>query len=180
MINPENSKIYRDTTDITAASAVTVLTEYAPLVKSRAQRYLSNGCELDDLIQEGNIGLLTAFLRYKSELSSFITFARRCIDASIIDYLRRTSKISKIPDALIVDIVDVNVADSSPDPEYRLSVKDEYLKVVDKAHSALSKLEFAVFSDLLHGFTYDEIAVRLGLNIKSVNNAVQRIRTKLK
>lgn len=180
MIISENSKNDRELTDISGLSAVAILTEYAPLVKSRALKYLSNGCELDDLIQEGNIGLLFAYLRYNSGLSSFTTFARRCIDASIIDYLRKSSKISQIPDELLVDIGDVQVADSSPDPEYSLSVKDEYLKVVSKAHTVLSEMEFAVFSDLLHGYTYDEIAARHGLGLKSVNNAVQRIRVKLK
>lgn len=180
MSNPETGKNDRKTADISDSSAVALLTEYSPLVKSRALKYLSNGCELDDLIQEGNIGLLSASLRYNSKLSSFTTFARRCIDASIIDYLRKNNKVSKIPDDMLVDIGDVQVADSYPDPEYSLAVKEEYLKVVDKAHTILSELEFSVFSDRLRGYAHDEIAERHGLNLKSVNNAVQRIRAKLK
>lgn len=175
-----SSEITRVSADIASDSVVTVLTEYAPLVKSRALKYLNNFCELDDLIQEGNIGLLTASLKYNSELSSFTTFARRCIDASIIDYLRRLNKLSQIPKDLLVDIGDVQVADSSSDPVQRLTVKDEYLKVVERARTVLSKGEFAVFSYILRGFSPAEIALRLESNLKSVNNTVFRIRAKLK
>lgn len=161
-------------------SAVQIVTEYAPLVKSRALSFLTNGCELDDLIQEGNIGLLSAALRYNEGLASFATFARRCIDAAIIDYLRKSSKLSQIPSKMLVDINDVQIADSSPDLAHFVSVKEEYAQLLEKAESVLSKLEYAVFSDMLGGYSYDEIALRNKINLKSVNNAIRRIRQKLK
>ncbi len=161
-------------------SAVQIVTEYAPLVKSRALSFLTNGCELDDLIQEGNIGLLSAALRYNEGLSSFATFARRCIDAAIIDYLRKSSKLSQIPSKMLVDINDIQIADSSPDLAHFVSVKEEYAQLLEKAGLVLSKLEYAVFSDMLGGFSYDEIALHNNINLKSVNNAIRRIRQKLK
>ncbi len=162
------------------ASTVEILTKYAPLVKSRALKFLTNNGELDDLIQEGSIGLLSASRRYNGELSAFTTFARRCIDASIIDYLRKSSKLSCIPENMLVDISDVQVADFSVDPEHTVSVKDEYTLTLEKAKNNLSGLESVVFFDLLHGFSIEEIAERNAMNTKSVNNAIQRIRTKLK
>ena len=161
-------------------SVVGVVTEYAPLVKSRALSFLTLGCELDDLIQEGNIGLLSAAKKYDECLSSFPTFARRCIDAAIIDYLRKSSKLSRIPEAMLVDIADVQVADTALEPLHLVSVKDEYASMLKKAGSCLSKLEYSVFSDMLSGFSYDEISVRNRINLKSVNNAIRRIRVKLK
>ncbi len=161
-------------------SVVGIVTEYAPLVKSRALSFLTGGCELDDLIQEGNIGLLSAALRYNENLSSFATFARRCIDAAIIDYLRKSSKLSQIPSKMLVDINDVNIADSSPDPEHSVSVKEEYTEMLKKAKTELSKMEYSVFSDMLSGYSYDEIAYRNKINLKSVNNAIRRIRVKLR
>lgn len=161
-------------------SAVQIVTEYAPLVKSRALSFLTNGCELDDLIQEGNIGLLSAALRYNEGLSSFATFARRCIDAAIIDYLRKSSKLSQIPSKMLVDINDIQIADSSPDLAHFVSVKEEYAQLLEKAESVLSNLEYAVFSDMLGGYSYDEIALHNNINLKSVNNAIRRIRQKLK
>lgn len=161
-------------------SAVQIVTEYAPLVKSRALSFLTSGCELDDLIQEGNIGLLSAAIRYNEHLSSFATFARRCIDSAIIDYLRKTSRLSQIPSSMLVDINDVQIADSSPDPQYSVSVKDEYEELLKKARYELSKLEYSVFFDMLSGYSYDEIAFRNNINLKSVNNAIRRIRQKLK
>ncbi len=180
MVTPKNSKNSVNPVDKDLKSVVTILSEYAPLVKSRALKYLNNYCELDDLIQEGNIGLLTAASKYISGLSSFTTFAQRCIDASIIDYLRRLNKLSQIPKDLLVDIGDVQVVDFSADPEQTLTVKDEYLKVVERARLVLSKGEFAVFSYILRGFSSKEIALRLETGLKSVNNTVGRIRAKLK
>lgn len=161
-------------------SAVGIVTEYAPLVKSRALSFLTSECELDDLIQEGNIGLLSASMRYNEHLSSFATFARRCIDAAIIDYLRKSSKLSKIPSKMLVDINDVQIADSSLDVESFVLVKEEYAELLKKAEASLSKLEYAVFSDMLRGYSYDEMAYRNSINLKSVNNAIRRIRVKLK
>ncbi len=161
-------------------TAVEALALYAPLVKSRALKYVSGNVELDDLIQEGSIGFLTAYLRYRAELSGFTTFAVRCIDSAIIDYLRRQNKNSQIPDELVVDIDDFDIADRSVNIENSLAVKDEYRKMLDKAHSVLSEIEFSVFSDLLRGYTNREIAVRCSLSGQAVNNAVQRIRRKLK
>lgn len=176
MANGENSGAFVGV----GLSAVQIVTEYAPLVKSRALSFLTSGCELDDLIQEGNIGLLSASIRYNEHLSSFPTFARRCIDSAIIDYLRKTSRLSQIPSSMLVDINDVQIADSTPDPQYSVSVKDEYEELLKKAKTELSKLEHSVFSDMLSGYSYDEIAFRNNINLKSVNNAIRRIRQKLK
>ena len=175
--NGENNSVYADGCRL---STVGIVTEYAPLVKSRALSFLTPECELDDLIQEGNIGLLSASMRYNEHLSSFATFARRCIDAAIIDYLRKSSKLSKIPSKMLVDINDVQIADSSLDVENFISVKEEYSELLNKAEETLSKLEYAVFSDMLSGYSYDEIAYRNSINLKSVNNAIRRIRVKLK
>ena len=161
-------------------SPVEALTKYAPLVKSRAMSFIGPDLELDDIIQEGNIGLLTAALKYDGSIASFATFARRCIDSSIIDYLRKSRKISQIPNDLLVDISDIEVADSAPDPEYSVSKKDEYDLFLKKAGSVLSKFEYSVFSYMLHGLSAGEISERLNLDLKSGRNAVQRIRLKLK
>lgn len=159
---------------------LSVLVDYAPLVKSRALLFLSSGCELEDLIQEGSIGLYSASLTYNCELSTFGTFARRCIDSAIIDYLRRMQKASSIPNELFVDIDDIEVADNYLDVEYFISVKDEYSSLREKALKCLSAFEFTVFTDLLRGYQQKEIAIRNKTELKSVHNAVQRIRTKLK
>lgn len=160
-------------------SPVAVLTKYAPLVKSRAVYFSGPDLELEDMIQEGNIGLLTAALKYDSSIASFATFARRCIDSAIIDYLRKARKISHIPNDLLVDINGIEVADSAPDPAHSVSVKDEYRSFLEKAGSVLSSFEYSVFSGMLQGLSSGEIAGNLGVDIKSVRNAVQRIRVKL-
>lgn len=166
--------------DLNEISFVEILTEYSPLVKSRALFFLSNSCEFDDLIQEGTIGLLSAFHKYDEKLSGFATFARRCIDASIIDYLRKSSKLSQVPENMLVDISDIQIADSSLDPVNTVALKDEYTGIVNKANEVLSSLELTVFKALTSGLTRDEIANKNKMSVKSVDNAIQRIRTKLK
>ncbi len=161
-------------------SHMTVLADYAPLVKSRAMLFVTDGCELEDLIQEGNIGLLSATFKYDDSLSAFSTFARRCIDSAIIDYLRKNSKLSVVPNGMLVDIDDFEIPDSSATPEYEVAVKDEYNEMVDKAKSVLSVFEYSVFSGLLRGDSHAEIAAQNGVELKAVRNAVQRIRAKLK
>ena len=161
-------------------NAVELFAEYTALVKSRALKFLNVGCELEDLIQEGNIGLLYAARKYDGNRSSFSTFAYKCIDAAIIDYLRKNSKLSAVPSECLVDIDFVKVADESSDPEAVLFSKDEYNSIVEKANSVLSNRELAVFNDIILGYSYDEISVRNNMNSRAVNNAVQRIRTKLK
>lgn len=161
-------------------SHMSVLSDYAPLVKSRAMLFVNDSCELEDLIQEGNIGLLSATFKYDDSLSAFSTFARRCIDSAIIDYLRKNSKLSVIPQGMLVDIDDIEIPDSAASPEYEVAVKDEYNEMVNKARSVLSDFEFSVFSGLLRGDSHAEIAAQNGVELKAVRNAVQRIRTKLK
>ena len=161
-------------------SSVSALTGYASLVKSRALSFSACGCEVEDLVQEGNIGLLTAAATYNGELSSFSTFARRCIDAAIIDYLRKTHKMSDVPKSMLVDINGLEVADSAPDIEYSLLMKEEYALTVNKAGELLSDFEYSVFSDLIRGYSQKEISEKNGASVKSVQNAVQRIRAKLK
>ncbi len=161
-------------------SPVTVLSDYAPLVKSRALLFSTDGCELDDLIQEGNIGLLLATVKYDSSRSAFSTFARKCIDASIIDCLRKNNKITRIPSQLLVDINDYEIPDSSHSPEHLVTVKEEYSQMLSKAKTSLSEFEYSVFGGLLRGDSHAEIAEKNGVEIKAVRNAVQRIRTKFK
>lgn len=159
---------------------ISVLVKYAPLVKLRALHFSPNENELDDLIQEGNIGLYNAIARFDGERSSFKTFATRCIDGAIIDYLRKSGKNSVVPDALKVDIEGIDIADKTPGPEYTVSIKDEYSALVKKAKAELSDFEFSVFWGLIRGVSKAQIAKEQATDIKSVSNAIFRIRAKLK
>lgn len=163
-----------------AAPLVSLMTDYAHLVRSRAMSFICSDVELDDLMQEGFIGLLNASESFNGELSAFTTYARKCIDSAIIDFLRRTHKLSRIPESLIVDIDDVSMADVSPEPDYLVSVKDEFSSVIKRAENELSDFEFVVFSGILKGLGYEEIAKLNGVGVKAVRNAVGRFRAKLK
>lgn len=169
-----------DFIDNLGMSAVALFTKYSPLVKNRALRFLVPGLELDDLIQEGNIGLLFAVRKYDSRVSAFATFARKCIDSAIIDYLRKLRKVSAVPGEMLVDISDVEVVDMKIDLEHAVSVKEEYQHFLSKAKETLSAFEHSVFLMMLRGYSPVEIAAIKGVDLKSVRNAVQRVRMKLK
>jgi DNA-directed RNA polymerase specialized sigma24 family protein len=85
-----------------------------------------------------------------------------------------------VPGELLVDINDVEVADLHSDLEHSVSVKEEYQHFLAKALEILSTFEHSVFLMMLRGYSSVEIAAIRGVDIKSVRNAVQRIRTKLK
>lgn len=169
-----------DFIDNESMSAVALFTKYSPLVKNRAMRFLVPDLELDDLIQEGNIGLLFAVRKYDSRVSAFATFARKCIDSAIIDYLRKLRKVSAVPGELLVDISDVEVADSGFDLLHLVSIKEEYQHFLLKAKETLSAFEHSVFLMMLRGYSPVEIAAMKSVDLKSVRNAVQRVRMKLK
>ena len=78
------------------------------------------------------------------------------------------------------DIENIDIADKTPGPEYTVSIKDEYSALVKKAKAELSDFEFSVFRGCIRGVSKAQIAKEQNVDVKSVNNAVFRIRAKLK
>ncbi len=175
--NDDSLVLKRNNEDL---NPISVLVKYASLVKLRALHFSLNEDELEDLIQEGNIGLYNAIARFDNKRSSFKTFATRCIDSAIIDYLRKSGRASAVPESMKVDIENIDIADKTPGPEYTVSIKDEYSALVKKAKAELSDFEFSVFRGCIRGVSKAQIAKEQNVDVKSVNNAVFRIRAKLK
>lgn len=161
-----------------------IITKYRSVVEMIALKYTAFPIETEDLIQEGTIGLLAAIKSFSSEKgASFNTYCSTCINNSIQTALRKFSRKKDIPpDSLLPleeEVVDRNSISV-------LSAEDSFLaresvsiltKQLDKN---LSDFENVVLRLHMFGCSYAEIAMKLNKSPKAIDNALQRIRKKLK
>ena len=133
----------------------------------------------EDALQEASFALYSAVKSFRAEKSSFNTFASLCIKRSLFTYLRSFGNQKNIPDELLSPIDDINIADSNS-PEKIFFDKEDLNALKNNIKLELSPLEFKVLQIYLAGDSYSSIAKKLNLSEKSVNNALFRIRKKLK
>lgn len=173
-----------------------LLKKYEPLIISTAQRlikYISNnGIDLNDLIQEGRIGLFNAIDTFKSSKETlFYTYAKTCIERKIYDLLKisRRGKQSILNNSIPFEIddefgeskdCDYFLKDNTENPEKKL-INDETMKeIFEKAYDRLTDLEIQIFELKVSGFDNKEIVKILDVDYKKVDNTLQRIKAKLK
>lgn len=159
------------------------------LVKSCARPYFLVGGDTEDLIQEGMLGLLKAVQEFDpSRGVSFEQFARVCVSRAIISAVRSslTQKHSVLSDAvplekpLFEDIAQAGPVAGGPvsDPEALVIGREAREELLAGLGRCLSDFEAEVLSLFLDGYSYEEMSAKLGRPLKSVDNAVQRIRRK--
>lgn len=168
---------------------------YKGLVRSVAQPFFLQGGEKDDLLQEGMIGLLQAIQQYDPEQNiKFRSFARLVIQRSMLDAVRSASRRRHEPlnrsISLETEISDSEsdsqlvladtLEDDAPPPDQELISMEQLEGFLAFMQNNLSELELDVVSGLRLGLSYQEIAERLGRSTKSVDNAIQRLRAKIK
>ncbi len=153
---------------------------FIPLIKSRVMLYSGSTTEFDDLVQEASIGFLEAVKSYKIGESSFYGFAKLCIDRKLFDYYKHASRKGAIPRSSMVSLDDSAVIVDNTDTEALLIAQDEYNRLLKLSKNVLSSLEYDVLCLFCNGLSYKEISNRLNIPSKSVDNAMQRIRAKLK
>lgn len=133
----------------------------------------------EDAMQEASFALYSAVKNFKPDKSSFSTFATLCIKRSVITSFKNQQSQKNIPDELLSPIDEIDIADSNSPEKIFFDREDlEALKYNIKLE--LSPLEFKVLQLYLAGETYFDISKRLNITEKSVNNALFRIRKKLK
>ncbi len=168
---------------------------YKNLVRSVARPFFLQGGEKDDLLQEGMIGLLQAIQQYDPEQKTkFRYFARLVIQRSMLDAVRSASRRRHEPlnrsVSLETEITDQDsdsqilladtLQDDAPAPDQKVISAEELEAFLAFMQDNLSTLELEVVSGLQLGLTYREIARKLGRSTKSIDNAIQRLRAKLK
>lgn len=170
-----------------------LILKYKSFVYSKTRTYFLIGSEREDVIQEGMIGLYKAILDYREErLSSFKRFAELCITRQIITSIKTATRQKHLPlnsyislDKPIYDedsertLLDIIVGSETLDPQERLINSEKYKHIQKTLISHLSLLERNVLNYYLNGCTYEEIADKLNRHVKSVDNALQRVKKKL-
>lgn len=172
-----------------------LLKKYKDFVRSKARAYFLVGGDSDDLIQEGMIGLYNAISHYdESKASPFMTYAAICINNKLLSAVSADNRKKNEPLNGYVSLYSVitddageeaSLSDVLPDtdnvnPE-NIILNEEQEKLARKRLlGKLSRLEKEILSYYLEGMSYSEIAVIIGKTEKSVDNAIQRIRSKMK
>lgn len=170
-----------------------LIKKYRNLVRVKARPYFLIGADREDIVQEGMIGLYKGVRDFRGDkLSSFRAFAEMCITRQIITAVKTATRQKHIPlnsyvslnrpiydeesDRTLLDILSGSVV---IDPEEMMIHREEFLDIEDKMEKLLSDLEWKVLMAYLDGKSYQEIAVELHRHIKSIDNALQRVKRKL-
>lgn len=167
--------------DVQAMS--TLLCAYIPIIRKKASTVRLAGMDSDDVAQEGFIGLLDAVNAYNDQKNtSFATFASVCIDNRIKKAVAKanTKKTSLLNNSLNLDEITYEVGSSESDPQNIYIEKEMFLNLQRQLDLLLSSFERKVLSLYLNGCSYEVMAKALGRSDKSIDNALQRIRRKLK
>ena len=167
--------------------------KYTPIVELKAKKYYefckNNGYELNDLIQEGMIGLTSAINDFEdNKTAKFATFANICIDRQLVNFIRNVNrqKHQILNESVSIDaenkkgitLLDV-LNDTNPSPEESFFLLEEQEELKDKIKEKLTDKEKEVFDLRFEGFTYQEIAMLLNISKKSVEGSIFRIRQKI-
>lgn len=163
-----------------------LLIEYKPLVSKIARKYFLIGAEVEDIIQEGMIGLYKAIESYDpTQEASLKTFATLCINRQIQTAIKKSNNnknrfLNEIMELGIDDEERINsLVSTEPNPEEQMLNDERYKFIVGEINKKLSRLEKQILNCYLEGYSYDKIAKILDIDKKSVDNGLNRIRKKL-
>ena len=158
----------------------TLFRRYKNLVKKTVRPYFIIGADREDLIQEGMIGLYKAIRAFESARDSqFSAFAARCIKNQILTAVQSASRKRHSPLNTYISI-DERLPDEDCNPEKILIFREGKSNLENFVSTSLSPLESRILLYYLQGHTYAEIGEKTGRGTKSVDNALFRIRNKIK
>lgn len=172
-----------------------LIEKYKDLVNMKVSKYFMIGAEKEDIIQEGMIGLFKAIQGYNPDKqNSFKTFANLCIERQLITAIKTSNRQKHMPlnsylslsasvsnsnddenDSSMLEYFDSHTTE---DPLDMITKKEYYQQVENAIDKSLSKFEKQVLNRFIKGDSYISIAEKLNAPVKSVDNAIQRIRKK--
>lgn len=170
-----------------------LISKYRNFVQAKARTYFLIGADKEDIIQEGMIGLYKAIRDYNGDkLTSFKAFAELCVTRQIITAIKTATRQKHIPlnsyislDKPIYDeesdrtLLDVIAGSKAIDPQELLVNREKHGDMELKLSELLSELEKEVLQLYLDGRSYQEISIELKRHVKSIDNALQRVKRKL-
>jgi RNA polymerase sporulation-specific sigma factor len=173
-------------------SIETLLHRYRHYARAKARTYFLAGADKEDIVQEGMIGLFKAIRDFQGDKnSSFRAFAELCISRQIITAIKTASRQKHLPLNSYVSLSkpvghedDSSLGDSIAhlgvaDPAELVISAEEFEHIKESLHRLLSNLETEVLHLYMEGKSYQQIADMLGRHVKSIDNALQRIKRKL-
>ena len=170
-----------------------IFEKYNDLLKMKTHNFFINGAEKEDIVQEARIGLYKAIKSFdlEKQSSSFKTFANLCIERQLITAIKSSNRQKHIPlnssfslntsaydendDTSVIDILDTHAVE---DPLDIITKKEYYQSVENRIGENLSEFEKKVLDKYVQGESYVDIAGKLDTPVKSIDNAIQRIRKK--
>lgn len=172
-----------------------LINKYKNFVRAKARSYFLIGADREDIVQEGMIGLYKSIRDFRGDkLASFKAFAELCITRQIITAIKTATRQKHIPlnsyisldkpmpinnedsDRTLLDII---CGSQVTDPEELIINQEEFSGLEEKMGEILSDLERRVLMLYLDGRSYQEIAADLDRHVKSIDNALQRVKRKL-
>ena len=170
-----------------------LLNKYKNFVRTKARSYFLIGADHEDIVQEGMIGLYKAIRDYrKDKLKSFRAFAELCITRQIITAIKTATRQKHIPlnnyvslnrpiydedsDRTLLDVITEEIPSN---PEEMLIDREDLSVIEGRIGEMLSDLEKEVLVRYMEGKSYVEISEETGRHVKSIDNALQRIKRKL-
>ena len=169
-----------------------IIEKYKDLVNMKVGKYFIIGAEREDIIQEGMIGLFKAIQGFdNTKQNSFKTFANMCIERQLITAIKTSNRQKHMPlngylslntaaydddeDTTVLEVFDSH---QTEDPLDTITKKEYYKRVEDAIEKNLSDFEKQVLARFIKGESYVTIAEKLDTPVKSIDNAIQRIRKK--
>ncbi len=164
-----------------------LMERYKPMINAQARSYFLNSGDLDDLVQEGMIGVFKAITSFNGK-SSFKTYVFTCVRSSIITAVKKSNRIKHKPLNNYISLSgsegddadkSLLISDKNFEPEknyLEMEAEKELKKTIEET---LSSFEHQILVLYLQGFSYADISKKTGKKEKSIDNAIQRIRKKL-
>ncbi len=169
-----------------------IIEKYKDIVNMKVGKYFMIGAEKEDIIQEGMIGLFKAIQSFDpTKQNSFKTFANMCIERQLITAIKTSNRQKHIPlnsylslntaayddddDTTVLEVFNSHLTE---DPLDTITKKEYYQRVENAIDKSLSDFEKQVLARFIRGESYVTIAEKLDTQVKSVDNAIQRIRKK--
>ena len=170
-----------------------LLNKHKSFVRAKASSYFLIGADHEDIVQEGMIGLYKAIRDFRpNKLASFRAFAELCVTRQIITAIKTATRKKHRPlnsyvslnkpvydeesERTMLDVVAENI---SYNPEELFISQEDYSSIEGKMEALLSPLERQVLTLYIEGKSYQEIALELRRHVKSIDNALQRVKKKL-
>lgn len=171
-----------------------LLDKYKDLVNIKVGKYFMVGAEKEDIFQEGMIGLFKAIKSFDaSKQNTFKSFANICIERQLITAIKSSNRQKHMPlnsylslnssayennEEESVELIDTFDSKTIEDPLETIMKKEYYIEIENAVNKSLSKFEKQVLDRFIKGESYVKIAEKLDSPVKSVDNAIQRIRKK--